>query len=203
MCSPNRSKWSTHLDKATLVRSDLDIGGRVMAALSRARIPVTLCDWNYAPQLDEWQLIIATPWYDTKGPREAYTRVFSALQQADIYSDVPLRRISLRSPTDPLVRTLERELKSETEGVIHIVNYSSSGQEKRYSVLFAPFVGPGGAMPSRIVSGDEGLRELLEERLRIGKSSVDEALRELEHKGSASIFHVRLTNRQAKTLGLA
>lgn len=191
------------MDKATLVKSDLDIGVRVMAALSRAKIPATLLDWSYVPRLDEWKLIIGTPWYDSKGPRETYTRVFNALQDAGIYQDVPLLRISLRSPQDPLVKALERELKTEAEGVIHIVDYSDPRHGERYSVLFAPFAGPGGAMPSRIVRGEAELRELLEERLGIGKSSVDEALGELRHKSSASIFHVRLTNRQAKTQGLA
>jgi len=187
-----------------LVRTDLRTLGRVVAALSRAKIPVTLCDWNYAPQLDEWQLIIATPWYDSKGPREAYTRFFSALQEAGIYSEVPLLRISLKSPQDPVVKELEGELRSEIEGVIHIVEHSRAGQNRQsYSVVFAPFSGPGGAMPSRIVSGLEELRELLEQRLHIGKSSVDEALVELQHKHNASILHVVLTKRQAKALGLA
>lgn len=203
MCSPDGPERSINLDKATLVRSDLDIGGRVMAALGRARIPVTLFDWNYVPQLDEWQLIIGTPLYDSKGPREAYTRVFSALKEAGIYQDVPLLRISLRSPQDHLVKALEREMKTEQEGVIHIVDYSKHGHNRQYSVVFSPFSAPGGAVPSRRVSGIEELRELLEERLHIGKSSVDEALLELERRGSASIFHVALTKRQAKMLGLA
>lgn len=191
------------MDKATLVRSDLEIRARIMAALSRTRIPVTLIDWNYVPQLDEWQLIIATPWYDTKGPREAYTRLFAALQDAGVYQDVPLLRMSLKSPGDPVVKALEREVKTETEGVVHIVDYSSPERGERYSVLFSPFAGSGGAVPSRIVAGMNELREFLEERLRIRKSSVDEAFRELQHQGNASIFHVRLTNREAKTLGLA
>ena len=191
------------MDKATLVRRDLEISARVMAALSRTRIPVTLIDWNYVPHRDEWQLIIATPWYDSRGPRETAARVFAALQDAGIYQDVPLLRISLKSPQDPLVKALEREVKTETEGVIHIVNYSSPGRGERYSVSFSPFAGSGGAVPSKIVSGLDELRGFLEERLHIGRSSVEEAVRELHYKNNASIFHVRLTNRQAKALGLA
>jgi hypothetical protein len=191
------------VDKATLVRRDLDIGGRVMAALSRAKIPLTLFDWNYVSNLDEWQLVIATPWYDSKGPREAISRIFAALQDAGVYQDVPLLRISVKSPHDPEVKALEREVKTETEGVIHIVSYASSGHGERYSVSFSPFAGSGGAVPSKIVLGTDALQEFLEERLHIGRSSVEEALRELRYKGNTSIFHVRLTNRQAKTLGLA
>lgn len=190
------------MDKATLVRSDLDIGGRVMVALSRARIPVTLIDWNYVPQLDEWQLIIATPWYDSRGPRETATRVFSALQSEGIYSEVPLLRLSLKSPTDPLVKALERDARAEIEGVIHIVE-AKHVSGKQYTVVFTPFSGPGGAVPARNISGEEGLRDFLQDRLHIGKSSVDEAMHELQRKGSASIFHVALTRKQAKTQGLA
>jgi hypothetical protein len=116
---------------------------------------------------------------------------------------VPFLRLFLKSPNDPIVKTLEREVKTETEGVIHIVNDSSPGRGERYSVLFSPFAGSGGAVPAKIVSGADELREFLEERLYIRKSSVDDALRELQHRANASIFHVRLTNREAKTLGLA
>lgn len=192
-----------NVDKATLVKNDLDIGGRVTAALTRTKIPVTLLNWTYASNIDEWQLIIATPWYDSKGPRETYSRVFAALQDAGIYQDVPLLRISVMSPRDPLVKALEEETKTETEGVVHIVDNSTQARKGQYMVVFAPFVGSGGAMPSRNVSGIEQLRDFLEQSLEIGKSSVDEALRELVRKGSTSIFHVRLTSNQAKALGLA
>ncbi|HXB21519.1 MAG TPA: hypothetical protein VNV88_09060 [Candidatus Solibacter sp.] len=191
------------MDKATLVKRDIDIGGRVMSALSRAKIPVTLYDWNYFPQLDEWQLIIATPWYDSKGPHEAATRVFSALQQEGIYADAPIRRLSVKSPDDPLVKGLERELKAQTEGTIHIVDYTESDDDNVYSVVFSPYTGRGGAMPSRRISGVEHLRGFLENRLHIARSSVEEALRELDHKHSASIPNVLLTKREAKSLGLA
>ena len=191
------------MDKATLVRSDLDIGGKVLVALSKAKIPVTLCDWNYVPQLDEWQLTIATPWYDTRGPREANARIISALQQAGIYTDVPIRRLVVRSPQDPLVKSLERDVKAQTEGTIHIVASRKSNQDVQYAVVFAPYIGPGGALPSKALSSSALLRDFLEDRLHRTTSEVDEALNQLDRNGSASIFHVRLTKREAKNLGLA
>jgi len=191
------------VDKATLVRSDLDIGGQVLIAIGRAKIPVTLCDWNYDPELSEWQLIIATPWYDKRGPREANTRILSALQAAGIYSQVPLLRLFVRSPQDPIVKSLEREIKAQTEGTIHVVASMPPDHSVQYSLIFAPFTGPGGAMPVKNVRGTERLREFLEESLYVARSDVEEALRELNRKGSASIFHVRLTRKEAKDLGLA
>jgi hypothetical protein len=189
-----------NLDKATLVRSDVDSLGRVMLALSRSRIPVTLCDLNYVPQLDEWQLVIATPWYDTRGPLEAFSKVVSALQNDGIYSAIPIRRVFVKSPEDPLVKALQ---ETKTEGAIHIADYGRRGNGSLYSLVFSPFSGPGGAVPSVRISGPEQLRKFLEDRLHVGRSQVDEALRELKLKGNTFIPHVQLTKRQAKTLGLA
>ena len=191
------------MDTATLVRSDLEIEGLVMEALSRARMPVRLCDWNYVPQLDEWQLIIATPWYDSKGPRESYSRVIKAFQDAGIYQDVPMRRVFLRSPEDALVKALEQEIRDRKEGAIHILEYGAPDHNKQYSVIFAPFAGPGGAVPAKRFASFEELRGFLDRRLHIRRSSVDEALAELTRRGSASIFHVQLTTREARKLGLA
>ena len=193
------------MDKATLVKSDLEIEGRVLEALSRANIPVTLCDWNYVPEIEEWQLVVATPLHDSKGPLEAYSRVIEALQSAGIYEDVPIRRVSVLSPNDNLVKTLEQDIKVRTEGAIHIIghDHSKPKHEKVYSVIFAPFTGPGGAVPARHITGRGELSKFLEERLHIRKTSVEEALSELESKGSTSIFNVQLTNREAKRLGLA
>jgi hypothetical protein len=188
------------LAKETLVRSEVEIWGRTENALSRARIPVTLFDWNYVPELDQWQLTIATPWYDNRGPREANARVISALQDEGIYPDVPMLKLFVRSPEDPVVKTLERELRSKTEGAIHIVQDLNSA---RYRVLFSPFSGPGGAIPAKIISGRDELRLFLEERLYIAKSHVDDALAELNRKHSASILPVHLTKKEAKVLGLA
>jgi hypothetical protein len=190
------------VDKTALVRSDLEVEGRVLAALSRAKIPVTLCDLNYVEPLQEWQLVIATPWYDSRGPRKSYDRVFQALQDAGIYKDVPIRRLSVTSPADPLVKALERDVKLRTEGTVHIVR-SSKAQGYSYAVTFAPFSGPGGVVPARRFAESDDLRSFLEDDLYISPSSIDEALLELERKGSASIFNVQLTRKELRKLSLA
>ncbi len=191
------------MDKATLVKSDLEMEGSVLSALSLAKVPVTLCQLNYVPQLDEWQLVIATPWYDTKGPRQAYARVIEVLQEAGIYQDVPIRRVFLKSPEDPSVKALERDLRGITEGAVHIVQYSKAPSNSRYSVIFAPYTGTGGAVPSRRFTNPEQLRHFLENDLYISRSSVDEALSELNRKASASILSVQLTRKDARRLGIA
>jgi hypothetical protein len=190
------------VDKTALVRSDLEIMGRIQAALTVARIHVTLVDVDYRPQLDEWQIFIATPLYDSKGPAEAVTRIIKALQNMGIYEEVPLLRISIKSPSDPVIRALEAEVKVKTEGVIDILALRESN-EGPYLVIFAPFTGPGGAPPSRRFDDADQLRRFLEDEVSVSRSTVEDALIEVRHKGNASIFPVQLTRREAGKLGLA
>lgn len=190
------------MDKTTLVRSDLETRGQILHALSLAQIPVTLVEVDYITQLDEWQIFVGTPLFDTKGPSEAISRVIKALQGLGIYEDVPIRRVFVKSPSDPLIKSLEAEVKVQTEGEIGIfVSHSNHGEH--YSVIFAPFVGPGGAVPARRFNTQEQLRQFLEDAIGISRSSVDDALAELKQRGNAFIIHVQLTRREAKRLGLA
>jgi hypothetical protein len=106
-------RWITAMDKVTLVKSDIDISAHILDALSRTRIPVTFCGWRYVEQLEEWQLVIATPWLDEKGPRTSYRAVIDALIKAGVYEDAPMRRIFIMSPTDPVVQRLERSEDKE------------------------------------------------------------------------------------------
>lgn len=193
------------MDKEALVRSDSEIGGLVLNALSRERIPVTLCVWSFVPQLEEWQLVIATPWYDTRGPREANDRVLAALTSAGIYQDVPVRRLLVLSPHDPIVQSLTREVGLKTEGEIHIVqenqNHPTIG--RHYSLIFTPYMGSGGAVPAKKIIGKEHLRQFLVSQLRIWPTLVQDAIDEIDRKGSASVHHVQLTHKEAKRVGLA
>jgi len=192
------------MDKATLVTKDREILGRVLDALSRAKIPLSLADLNYDPEIGEWKFVIATSLYDTRGPLEAVSRVIKALQDAGIYQEVPLLRVSVLSADDSLVKSLKQELKDRTEGNILITDhaYQKPNHEKPYSVVFTPYAGRGGAVPARDITGLVELRKFLEERLHVRKTSIEEALLELARKGYALIPSVQLTNREAKRLGL-
>jgi len=124
------------MDQAVLVKSDRDIEARVLDALSRVRMPVTLLEWNYVPQLEEWQLILATPWHDSKGPRTTYQALVDALEKAGIYEQVPMRRVFVRSPNDPLVKALVQEAKDQTEGRVYILKHGDG-----YSLVFPAAIG--------------------------------------------------------------
>lgn len=154
-------------------------------------------------QLDEWQLILATSLYDTKGPYEAYSKVVAALQHENIYQDVPVRRLFVKSPNDPLVKALEHERAANIEGTIFLNYYNGHSKKNLYSAVFAPFAGPGGAVPARHFSDKEELYDFLENDLRLSRSRAEEALAELHHRYHTWISYVQLTKRNAKKLGLA
>ena len=196
------------MDKATLVTKDQQIRDRVAQALSQAKIPVTVVECDYVSETEEWQLVkvvIGTPLYDSEDPREVYSRVIKALQQAGLYEEVPMLRVSVLSPEDRVVKALAQEVKNRTEGNIHILAHDPKrpNHEKEYSVIYAPFAGPGGFIPARHITGLGELRKFLEESLHIKKTAVEEALLELARKGDTSIFNVQLTSRERKRLGLA
>lgn len=190
------------MDKATLVRKDVEVEGLVTGALSRQGVPINLVDWQYVPQLDEWQLVIATPLYDKYGPRNANAAVVTALQRERVYTEIPMRRIFVKSPQDPSVRALEKEARTLTEGTMHIVNFGTATSGD-YSVTYTPYAGRGGPIPGRRFRTLEDLRPFLEDELFIRPSTVEEAFSELQRIRSTSISNVSLTLRQAKKLGLA
>jgi len=211
---------------ATLVDSDIEIGRRIVAALTRASIPVTVYLWAFIPQLQEWQFMVATPLVDTKGPLAAYSEVNKVLQREGIFEDVPLRRIFLRSPNDRVLKSLEKESRAVPQEAFRVVNeqiagnfvedayvYSGSinitqseprgGVEPQYLVFYTPYSGPGGAVPTVRLQGREPLREFLEMRIGIRREVVQNAFRELAEKGDADIPNVQLSRWELKRLELA
>jgi hypothetical protein len=185
--------------KAALVNlTDLEIQGLVLQALSRTKIPVTFCDWNYVEQLGEAQLIIASPWYDTKGPRTTVSAVIDALGDAGVYEQIPIRRVYLKSPNDPLVSALERELKGSAEGFLHVLRH----QNGSYSVVFGPLIGPGGPVPARHFSGQDQAQEFFSHKLHLSPRVIDEAFWDAAQHGSSAMM-ARFTMSQLRRFGLA
>jgi hypothetical protein len=153
------------MDQTPLVNSEVE--GKVVSALSRAKIPVSAVDWNRAPDREESQLLVVTSLVDTKGTRETYLRIFKALSVAGVYKSVPITKLLVKSPNDPIARKLIEELKQSSEGSVHIVRNRVKNGTSQYNLVFAPYVGSGGAIPSKGLSGDADLREFLEKRLGI------------------------------------
>jgi hypothetical protein len=191
------------MDKTALVAGDLEIEGAVVEALSKAKIPVTAIDWTWVPQFEASKLVVVTSLYDAKGPRESYARILEALSEAGVYQSVPIRELFVIGPEDPLARELTRELKLVTEGVIHVSRTAVANAGDRYSIIFTPYRGTGGAIPSVTLKDRDELRSFLEKRLGIRRYVVDQAFEQLAKKGSVLLPDVQLNLRRAKKLNLA
>jgi hypothetical protein len=206
---------------ATLVNNDIEIGRRIVAALSRASIPVTVYLWAFIPQLQEWQFMVATPLVDTKGPLAAYGEVNRALQREGVFEDVPLRRIFLKSPNDRVLKALEKESRAIPQEAFRVVNeqiagnfvedayvYSGSldisefenprGAPSTYYVAYVPYSGLGDAAAR--IDGIDNLRKLLVSDLRINQSVVDTTLKELPEKKRVLIPNLQLRAKDLKRL---
>lgn len=191
------------MDKSALVERELEIQGQVVEALRRAKIPVTAVDWTWVPQFESSQLVVVTSLRDERGPRESYARILEALSHAGVYQTVPIKELVVLGPEDSLAQELIRQLKVMREVVVHITRLNLRDRQSKFSVIFTPYLGSGGAIPSVRLNGDDELRSFLEKRLKIERHIVDEAVSELTHKGSTSIPRVQLTLRRAKKLNLA
>jgi hypothetical protein len=209
---------------AALVNQDIEIGRHIVAALTRANVPVTVYLWALVSE--EWLFIVATPLVDSKGPLPAYDQVNRALQRAGVLADVPRQMIFLMSPNDPELRALEKQSKAMPQESFRVVNASIAGRfvedaylytgsihivqlensrgtvPHKYSVIYAPYSGPGGAVPSVKLDGVENVRAFLTSKLHVDHFAADLALKELSAKRSTSIPNVQLKTRELKRLGL-
>jgi hypothetical protein len=211
---------------ATLVTGDIEVGRQIVAALTRARVPVAVYLWAFVPQLREWQFIIATPLVDSKGPLAAYGEVNKVLRREGLFDDTPLRRIFLRSPNDRVLKSLEKESRIVPQESFRTVNEQIAGDFvedaylyagsldivrrensrgsglNKYSVIYLPYSG-GGAVPSRQIDGTESLKEFLESNLlHLRRDVVEFALKELSENGTCSIPNVQLKTQELRRLGL-
>ncbi len=211
---------------ATLVTSDIEVGRRIVATLTRASIPVTVYLWAFVPQLGEWQLIIGTPLVDSKGPLAAYGEVNKALRKEGLFDDVPLRRIFLRSPNDRALKSLQKQSGAVPQEAFRVVNEPIAGnfvedaylyggsifivragslrpsRREYYSVIYTPRSGQRTPAPPLRLGKIEDVRRFLEEKLRLDTRAVDQQLEKLTASQSV-LIPVTLTTVQLRALGLS
>jgi hypothetical protein len=199
-----------------LVDRDLDIGRRILGALDQAGITVNIAFWAHVPQLSEWQLFIATPLVDSKGPKSAYEEVLRRLHDAGMDSELPWRRIFLRSPKDPVLRSLENRTSNSGPVEIEESQNIPRGAPSSYYVTYAPE--PGGTFrilnvpvgdrfvedaymygATWLVTGLDDLRALLS-KLRVNQGVRESAIRDVSARGRALIPNVKLSVRDFRRL---
>jgi hypothetical protein len=188
---------------AALVDRDLDIGRKILGALAKASIRVNIAFWAYVPQISEWQLFIATPLVDSKGPRSAYEAVLRVLRDAGMDPELPWRRIFLRSPKDPILKSLENQsiprgtpsayyvtYAPEPSGTFRILNVPVGGTFIEDAYLYGA---------TWLVTGLDHLRTLLS-KLHVRQDVQDSAIRELSARKRALIPNVRVRVRDFRHL---
>ncbi len=203
---------------ATLVDRDLDIGRKILLVLDQEHIPVNVAFWAHVSQISEWQFFIATPLVDSKGPKAAYEQVLRALHDAGMDPQLPWRRIFLRSPKDPVLRSLEKQTEIP-DGSISITEFGTipRGTPSAYYVTYAPYPGETFRILNEpvgdrfvedayvygkmwIASDLDGLRGLLSKLFRLNHDIVESTIEELSRTKTASIPNVQLRPRDLRRL---
>lgn len=95
----------------TLVSRDID-GGHELVDRLRERMKVTAAYWLYQPDDETWRLVIATPTWDSEGPRGTYAIIQAALEDVTESNRPSLSDISAVSPKDATARALRRMIRS-------------------------------------------------------------------------------------------
>lgn len=210
------------MDKTALVVDDVRMGRDIIAWLAAAGMPVDDAFWVYQPPTEEWRLFLSSPWVDQKGIRTTYLALSNALHKSPLVRQLPIRRISLLSPSDPLVKKARSSIQSPDQassryywihyhelhdsyrytGSLHVVRSMRHDDRISYQITFAPYKGPGGAVPAAEVIGDEALVQFLTEQIGIDAAEAQSALRELQARGSHSFPNVQLRTRDLRKLGL-
>lgn len=98
------------MDTRTLVNpKDIELGDKIVAVLrdSSAHVDLAAAFWWLDASSDEMRLLLATPVYSSRGPREAYLRINSAIEAAGIL-DFPASTLWAVDPANEIVSSLRR-----------------------------------------------------------------------------------------------
>ncbi len=116
---------------ATLVEKNIKDGETLIRALDkRGDLVVKGALWFFNPESEIWRLIIASPFVDEHGPKEAYKIAQEVLKDISSKVDITLDEISMVGYNDDLIRLFR--------GAIHVSGIS--GVRFRRNVIDNTFV---------------------------------------------------------------
>ena len=73
------------MSESKLSNAQRELGERILTALtSIVKMPVASHEWKYMPQIDKYELVIATWWVKDKGPDATSWALLDALDTAHI-----------------------------------------------------------------------------------------------------------------------
>jgi hypothetical protein len=96
--------------RTSLVERDIKAGKKLIEALDQAGFGVHAALWFYLSEPGEWQMVLASPEVDVRGPQKAYTRIQSILARAS--PGISLGEIKLVSPRNDLIQLLRQVVRT-------------------------------------------------------------------------------------------
>jgi hypothetical protein len=93
--------------KTALVALDLSIGPKILEALDRASLSISVAMWAYLAEYDDWRFVLASRHLDAAEPAAAYGLVHKALKAAKIPLELT-PTLSIFRMSDPFVRELRQ-----------------------------------------------------------------------------------------------
>ena len=105
------------MDKKLLVDNYITEGKTLIKRLDKAGFPVTSAFWFFDTGSDDWKLILATPYYDTKGPHDTYQEISKYMKKIE---EISLKNIQTLSPNNQLISLLKSVLITEKNAIMGI-----------------------------------------------------------------------------------
>jgi hypothetical protein len=106
--------------KEFLVDENIEEGAKLIYELDQNNFRIDAALWFYFTEAEEWRLIIATPIIDKKGPLSAYRKVIELIKKEKIFFYTPIRKLTILSPHDPLIKLLKIAIKTEPSSITRI-----------------------------------------------------------------------------------
>jgi hypothetical protein len=99
------------LVKETLTKEMKEAGDDLLHRLDDAHLHVSSMLWDYVPESNSWQLVIASPDVTEHGRMKIYKKIQDILSKMPAAHAIPLRHIIVVGYTDPLVSSLRTAIQ--------------------------------------------------------------------------------------------
>ena len=93
----------------------IDQGRKLTERLEKTQMRVKASLWLYFSEAELWRLVIASPFVETHGPKEAYGLIQAELRSTpDMFQSITLSGISAVEPNNPLVSPFRGVMKVQS-----------------------------------------------------------------------------------------
>jgi len=106
------------MDKIALVEKEIEDGKKLLEELDKnSFFLVKAALWLYIEELNDWRLIIASPYLDDNPPQKAYHFINEALKRISPDSSISLKDITIISNKHALISTITRTIQIAPKGI--------------------------------------------------------------------------------------